>query len=67
MVSLATDGETFGHHQRFADMALGAFVSTVGRRADARMEGFGAVLARTPPPDSRWSWWSGAPGRASTG
>jgi len=47
--SLATDGETFGHHHRWGDMALAAAVLEVRERADARLENFASFLQRNPP------------------
>jgi 4-alpha-glucanotransferase len=48
VLSVATDGETFGHHQRFAEMALAGLLLRGGARDDLRFEGFGAALARHP-------------------
>jgi alpha-amylase/alpha-mannosidase (GH57 family) len=49
LVSLATDGETFGHHQRWGDLALGAAVAVMQGRRDARLENYASFLARNPP------------------
>ncbi|HET9949113.1 MAG TPA: DUF3536 domain-containing protein, partial [Longimicrobiales bacterium] len=48
LVALATDGETFGHHHRWGDMALAATLMMAGRRG-LRLEGFAAFLERNPP------------------
>jgi len=49
LVSLATDGETFGHHQRWGDMALAAAIVHTLDRRDVRLENFASFLARRPP------------------
>lgn len=49
VTSLATDGETFGHHHRFGDLGLAALVDRVGRRIDARLTNYAAILAAAPP------------------
>jgi len=49
LVSLATDGETFGHHHTFADLALGALLFRLSRRRGVKLENFASVLARQPP------------------
>ena len=48
LVAVATDGETFGHHHHWAEMALAATLSSVGRRADLRLDNFASFLARHP-------------------
>jgi alpha-amylase/alpha-mannosidase (GH57 family) len=49
LVSVATDGETFGHHHKWGEMALAATLAAAGRRADLRLDNFAAFLARHPP------------------
>jgi hypothetical protein len=48
VTSLAMDGETFGHHHKFADLALGAVLYRVGNRTDARVDNFASILAPQP-------------------
>ncbi|HEX4934789.1 MAG TPA: DUF3536 domain-containing protein [Gemmatimonadaceae bacterium] len=47
LVSMATDGETYGHHHKFAEMAL-ARVFDVTAGYGARVENFASFLARHP-------------------
>ena len=46
--TVATDGETYGHHHRFGEMALAALLSQLGRRPDVRVENFASFLERHP-------------------
>jgi uncharacterized protein DUF3536/glycosyl hydrolase family 57 len=48
LVSIATDGETYGHHHRFGEMALASTLERLGREPDVRVENFAAFLARQP-------------------
>ncbi|MHB1192236.1 MAG: alpha-amylase/4-alpha-glucanotransferase domain-containing protein [Longimicrobiales bacterium] len=48
LTALATDGETFGHHHRWADMALAAAVLSIRARPEVRLENFASFLARSP-------------------
>ncbi len=49
LVSIATDGETFGHHHRFGEMALAGVLDILNRTDGVRVENFSSFLARTPP------------------
>ena len=48
LVGLATDGETYGHHHRFGEMALAAVIADLGSRPHTRVENYAAWLARHP-------------------
>jgi alpha-amylase/alpha-mannosidase (GH57 family) len=49
LVSIATDGETYGHHHRFADLALGALLYRLGSRRGIRVVNYAAALAAEAP------------------
>src|SRR5207249_10248432 len=49
LVHCATDGESYGHHKRFGDMALAAVVQQVEAEKFATLTNYGAFLAAHPP------------------
>lgn len=50
LLSIATDGESYGHHHKFGEMALARALDVLRDRA-IRVESFGAFLARSPALD----------------
>jgi alpha-amylase/alpha-mannosidase (GH57 family) len=72
LVHIATDGESYGHHHRFGDMALAYVLDQIAARRETRLTNYGEYLAEHPPTDeveivekSSWScahgidrWWS---------
>ena len=49
IVHCATDGETYGHHKRFGEMALAAAVQQIEAGETATLTNYGAFLAANPP------------------
>jgi alpha-amylase/alpha-mannosidase (GH57 family) len=49
LVHIATDGETYGHHHRFGDMALAYALRTIERERQARLTNYAEYLALHPP------------------
>jgi hypothetical protein len=49
LVHIATDGESYGHHHRFGEMALAYALHTIERRNLARLTNYGEFLERHPP------------------
>jgi len=49
LVAVATDGETYGHHHAFGEMALAAVLLALRKGRRARVENFASFLARQPP------------------
>jgi alpha-amylase/alpha-mannosidase (GH57 family) len=49
LIHVATDGESYGHHHRFGDMALAYAVDRVERGGQAGLTNYGEFLARFPP------------------
>jgi alpha-amylase/alpha-mannosidase (GH57 family) len=49
LVHIATDGETYGHHQRFGDMALAAAFNHIEGDNLARITNYGEFLELEPP------------------
>jgi alpha-amylase/alpha-mannosidase (GH57 family) len=49
LVHMATDGETFGHHHRFGDMALAYALETIEADETTRLTNYAEFLAQYPP------------------
>ncbi len=49
LTSLATDGETFGHHRKFGEMALARAIALLRAHRSVAVENYAAVLARMEP------------------
>jgi alpha-amylase/alpha-mannosidase (GH57 family) len=49
LVHIATDGETYGHHQKFGDMALASALATIEANNLARITNYGEFLEMFPP------------------
>ena len=62
LVHCATDGESYGHHSRFGDMALAAALHDLEHTPDVAITNYGEYLALAPPvveveirPRTSWS------------
>ncbi|HKQ61302.1 MAG TPA: DUF3536 domain-containing protein, partial [Candidatus Polarisedimenticolaceae bacterium] len=49
LVHVATDGETYGHHHRFGEMALAWALDDLETQRRARLTNYGEFLERHPP------------------
>lgn len=49
LVSIATDGETYGHHHRFGEMALAYALERIERDPRTELTNYAAYLAAHPP------------------
>ncbi|MBI4636132.1 MAG: DUF3536 domain-containing protein [Candidatus Rokubacteria bacterium] len=49
LVHCATDGESYGHHRTFGDMALAAAIQQLEAEGFATLTNYGAFLAANPP------------------
>ncbi len=48
LMNIATDGETYGHHQKFAEMALAYCLKTVQEKPDVQLTVYGEFLEKNP-------------------
>lgn len=51
LISVATDGETFGHHKAFGDRVLAYLLNIEAPRHDFKIVNYGEFLAACPPQD----------------
>jgi len=49
LAHIATDGESYGHHHRFGEMALARALHRIETAGDARLTNYGEFLALHPP------------------
>jgi alpha-amylase/alpha-mannosidase (GH57 family) len=49
LIHIATDGETYGHHHRFGDMALAYALDRIDRSGDVKLTNYETYLATHPP------------------
>jgi len=62
LVHCATDGESYGHHHKFGEMALASAIAQIEAEGSAELTNYGAFLAAHPPtheveirPETSWS------------
>jgi len=49
LMHIATDGETYGHHQKFAEMALASCLEKIKSLPDVELTVYGEFLEKYPP------------------
>ena len=49
LVHVATDGESYGHHHRYGEMALSWALKQIERRGEAKLTNYGEFLSKFPP------------------
>lgn len=49
LMHIATDGESYGHHHKFGDMALAYALDQIESKSLARLTNYGEFLAQHPP------------------
>ena len=49
LVHIATDGETYGHHHRYGEMALAYALQVIDERPDVSLTNYGQFLSMHPP------------------
>lgn len=52
LANVATDGESYGHHHRFGEMALAAAIEEITEDSDVAMTNYGQFLALRPPTET---------------
>jgi alpha-amylase/alpha-mannosidase (GH57 family) len=52
LVNIATDGETYGHHHRFGDMALAYALQLIEEQSLAVLTNYGELLEQHPPTET---------------
>ncbi len=62
VIHIATDGESYGHHHRYGEMALAVALARIEREPGVRLSTYGEVLELMPPaweaqivPNTSWS------------
>lgn len=66
MANVATDGESYGHHHKFGEMALAVAIEDIDNHPDVRLTNYAGFLANHPPTrearvieNSSWSCFHG--------
>ncbi len=49
LVHIATDGESYGHHHRYGEMALSYALEWMGQHSDTKLTNYGEFLEKFPP------------------
>ena len=49
LMHIATDGETYGHHHRYGDMALAYALHSIESQPEVRLTNYGEFLEKFPP------------------
>ena len=49
LMNIATDGETYGHHQKFSEMALAYCIKKIEENPDVKLTIYGEFLEKNPP------------------
>ena len=49
LMHIATDGETYGHHHRYGDMAMDYSLNHIQSQANVRLSNYGEFLEKFPP------------------
>ncbi|MFN2441397.1 MAG: DUF3536 domain-containing protein [Thermoanaerobaculia bacterium] len=62
LVNIATDGESYGHHHRYGDMALASALEVLEANPEVQLTNYAQFLAQHPPQDEvelvEYSSWS---------